>query len=151
MEAKMVELSMVFKYMQLSDVFSAFDAVNERVRAVLNDVDSDPFYQQTKPKPQAVGTTPETYIQHDTWRDAFDYWMSDHLNNAQTKSDEWMQTTVTDTYPKAVDKDNTLTAQEKTQKKTWAVAHRQSGLFRQSVIAFGDQYSTMMGTNWKVR
>jgi hypothetical protein len=113
-------------------------------------VDADPFYT-TRPMPQAIGTTPETYIAHLSWTDAYDYWLSGHLHTNQIKSDEWMHNVTLLKYPDAVNADTRLTQREKEVQIAWAAAHRNSGLFSQDAISFGHGYDVMMGLTWKVR
>lgn len=88
-----------------------------------------------------------------TWTDAYDYWLSGHLNTNQIKSDEWMHNMALYEYPAAVNADARPTQQQKQIEIAWAAAHRQSqtGLFSTDMISFGPGYDVMMGGNWKVR
>jgi hypothetical protein len=169
MRTKMVQLSMAFAYMRNADVARIFNGVNDRMRQVLyafhpscshpkchlltiyrKAVDADPFYT-TRPKDQAIGTTPETYTAHKTWTDAYGYWLSGHLHTNQMKSDEWMHDIALSRYPAAVNADGSLTQQQKEVEIAWAAAHRSSGLFSREAISFGGAYDVMMGGEWPVR
>jgi hypothetical protein len=77
--------------------------------------------------------------------------MSDHLNNAQIKSDEWIHSKTLTEYPAAVATDSTLTDVQKQNEYAWAAAHRNSGLFSDTSISFGASYGFLMKTDWKVR
>ncbi|KAE9364748.1 hypothetical protein N431DRAFT_520352 [Stipitochalara longipes BDJ] len=141
MRTKMVTVSMAFEYMRDQDVFNIFNTVNTRFRNVLLALDADAFYGNLKPLPQLVAGDPTNIIQHLSWTNAYDYWMTGFLRQAEIKMQQWMFDCVVSMVAAA-------TASGATVEANWALNQQQSGLFTEASTQFGTLYNSLMSAQW---
>lgn len=145
--SKLATISAAFQYISTDKVAAVFIQVNDRMRAVLGELDGDPFYSQYKPGPQNVPGDPDG-IRHNGWLGAYDYFMRMFLDGAQEKSRQFVHSCA----PKVIEgiKADSLTNDEESRQiaRIEANLNLAGGMWQDSTMSFGSGYASLMTKEW---
>jgi hypothetical protein len=149
---KLANLAAVFQYIQKPEVAAVFVKVTARMRAVLADLDADPFYSQYKPAALKIPAADDQVeeITHNGWAGAYDYFMAMFLTQAEEKSNLFVHECVIKINGQ-IDADTTLTTDaEKLAEKTKLKANQElkGGMWTRDTLSFGAGYRDLMNTDW---